>query len=237
MISFDKAKYKKLTLDKYSSYENFSKALLNIYGLEKKKDAVTKWGQLTNTNVPTGGDLPIIAEALGVTVIDLYTNAEDQKKKIAKQYQIQTNENQINIPYYENIYACMGGSDTFNHDESWKPLTFDIELLRRYMPGEKKFKNLHITNTVGDSMEPTIKEGELIIVTPFENDSMAIIDGAIYTMVYYGKAMVKRLEWDPKTGEVTLHSDNKKYSSIKIEKEDEENFKIIGRVLAHFEFL
>jgi hypothetical protein len=83
-IFFNKKKFKKLALEKYGKYENFAKTLTEQYDLEKSKDAVTRWGQETSINVPTAHDLPIVAEALGVTVNDLYENAEEANQRIVK---------------------------------------------------------------------------------------------------------------------------------------------------------
>lgn len=85
MSRFDKASFKSKVLKKYKSYEKYSEALENIYGLEKSKEAVTKWGQEKNNNVPTVSQLPIVAKSLGLEVSDLFDNAIEVRENITRQ--------------------------------------------------------------------------------------------------------------------------------------------------------
>ncbi|UTJ05408.1 S24 family peptidase [Arcobacter roscoffensis] len=244
MIEFDKKKYKNLVLSKYDSYENYAYILTNRFGLEKKKDAVTKWGQLTNTNVPTARDLPIVAKSLDLQVTDLYTNAEEVREEITKEqikknpnkYEVSNSENVINLTYYKDNYVCAGSNEIVNETVNTKPISFDRSFLEEQL-GKINFDNLHIVNTIGNSMEPTIKEGSQLVVNPIEKES-AIVNGAVYTVIYYGAPQVKRIQHNPKTNEITLISDNKDYEKINIILEEDANdFKIIGRVVAHFNFI
>ncbi|MGB3750834.1 MAG: LexA family transcriptional regulator [Arcobacteraceae bacterium] len=220
-----------------------AKIVESLSGEKVTYENIKSWENGTNPKINI---ISFLSEALNITEQELFDNSgkslekitERELKKNPSKYLVPgTNENAVDIKYYENTYACQGSSSTANEDEIWKPLTFDKRFLQKQMPTLRKFNDLHIVNTIGNSMEPTIKEGELLIVTPFKNDNSTVISGAIYTVFYYGEAFVKRIVSNPKTGEITLHSDNANiHPAVNIEKEDEAEFEIIGRVLAHFDF-
>ncbi|HEX5330811.1 hypothetical protein [Sulfuricurvum sp.] len=85
MAEFNKTNFKKLVKDKYDTYEKFRDHLQNAYDLNKKLNTVQKWGQVLHPSVPQSRDMPSIAAALGVEVIDLYTDAEKARNKITNQ--------------------------------------------------------------------------------------------------------------------------------------------------------
>jgi phage repressor protein C with HTH and peptisase S24 domain len=186
-----------------------------------------------------------LATILEVTVQDLF-NPKDKEiiarkelknnpSKYTDALNVITNDSLITLPYYEDNYACIG-TGVQNFSIATKPISFDKLFLRAKL-GNIKFDNLHIINAIGNSMEPTISSGELLFVNPYENEN-TIINGAIYVLNYYGDIMVKRIVRNPKTGEIVLHSDNKNENpSIEIEKADKENYKTMGRVVAHFNWL
>ena len=102
------------------------------------------------------------------------------------------------------------------------PITFD--------------KNFFTAND--NSMIPIIKNGDFVTITPFENDSFSVENGAIYVVSYYGDILIKRVTRNNKIKEVLLNSDNKEdYPQIKINCNEYDNFKILGRIVTRFGFL
>lgn len=100
----------------------------------------------------------------------------------------QEETNVISIPYFEDTYASAGGS-VINYDEAPVIMDFNEEFLR--ISGN--IANIHIINARGDSMEPTITNGELLFINPMKNES-GIIGGCIYIISYDGDIYVKRVE-------------------------------------------
>lgn len=146
------------------------------------------------------------------------------------------NINKIDVAYFENSFAC-AGNGLINYDEVPKPMTFDRGFLEQQL-GTKNFKNLHVIKVKGNSMEPTIKSGEFIMINPFENDGFSVKNGSIYLVNYYDDIMIKRVTRNNKTKEILLNSENKEeHPQIKIKQEDEDYFKIVGAVVAHFSFM
>lgn len=146
--------------------------------------------------------------------------------------EIKEDDNMVIIPYFENTYAS-AGTGCINYDEAPTPMAFDKYFLRALL-GISNLLNLHVINSTGTSMEPTIKEGCKLFVSPFENENGQIRDGGIYVVWANNTILVKRLSHNPITGSVTLKSDNKEYSDINIDKEDFQSCKIIGRVVGQF---
>lgn len=85
MIEFNKAEFKKLVKNKFVTYENFRDTLHYSYGLDKKLNTVQKWGQISHSSVPQSKDMPHIASALGIEVMDLYTDAKKIRAKITNE--------------------------------------------------------------------------------------------------------------------------------------------------------
>lgn len=85
MQEFDKEKFKKSVKTKYGTYEIFREVLDRDYRLGKKLNTVQKWGQISHPSVPTSRDLPVIAQALDIELVDLYTDADLVRQKITEQ--------------------------------------------------------------------------------------------------------------------------------------------------------
>ena len=76
----------------------------------------------------------------------------------------------------------------------------------------------------GDSMEPTLKNGDLIICNSLGWDN----EEGLYAIRFNGKGYVKRIQVG--AGKIIICSDNPKYKPIE-EPVESDNFEIIGKVL------
>ncbi len=90
---------------------------------------------------------------------------------------------------------------------------------------------LSIVTVDGDSMEPILKIGDLVLVNHAEKE---IITGKIYVFRVEDELFIKTLQKLPNR-RILVSSENKRYESYQISSEDftgrEENFEIIGRVI------
>jgi phage repressor protein C with HTH and peptisase S24 domain len=103
----------------------------------------------------------------------------------------------------------------------------DTEEVKEYIavPKElKKFGDKFAASRVkGDSMEPTLFSGDIIISDLNGYDG----DDGIYTIIYKGKGFVKRLQ---RTSDgVKIISDNRHYDPM-FETAESEDFRVIGKV-------
>lgn len=241
----DGKKISSLLKQKDITSKELSLKLENL-GIKIGEESIRKY-RVGSVNIPSS-TVSAIAEILNVTEQELYDNFEEQKEKIVKDelknnptkysnYFIKTIDNsKIDIPYFENSYAC-AGAGLINYEETPKPVTFDRGFLETQL-NMKNFKNVHIIKVKGNSMEPTFKSGTFLMVNPFENEGSSVENGSIYVVKYYDDTMVKRVVRNNKTKEVLLHSDNKdEHPSIEIKAEDINDFHIIGRVIANFNFI
>ena len=115
------------------------------------------------------------------------------------------------IPLFERISA---GPGAFSDDE----ITDYIVL-----PGLKNSSSLFAVNVVGDSMEPTIKDGSIIIC----KKNIEIRNGEIGAFFIADQAYVKRLK--STKNYIALISDNPNYAPIYIG--PGENFHAVGKVI------
>ncbi len=85
--------------------------------------------------------------------------------------------------------------------------------------------SLHFITAVGDSMEPTIGNGALLLVSTY----MRELSAGIYALTLDDAVLVKRLQVG--LGSLTLTSDNKHYDPIVIDNPKDANLNIAGRVV------
>ena len=121
------------------------------------------------------------------------------------------------IPVYEQIFSCGHGQ--------YVP---DTEIVDNYIAvpeelrGKKFFGRLAASKIRGDSMEPTIFNGDTVIC-----DNLGFQEDGIYAIIYQGKGFVKRLQ--TVSGGMKIISDNPAYEPMLANSEADE-FKVIGRV-------
>ncbi|WP_428738675.1 S24 family peptidase [Sulfurimonas sp.] len=220
----------------------FSEALEDIFGKTNNKKVAEKYN-ITQQSV---GQLKK-KKALNETISFICANEsinlnwiqtgkgemllEDNNKPLQEQ-QI-SNDNLVEITYYEDIVASAGGG-AYNHQHSAPTLVaFDRNFLKTHL-GLSTFENIHIITSTGDSMEPTISAGELLFISPIENESSYIKEGGIYIIMCEDTVLVKRVSKDNINKEITLISDNTIYPPRIIKLDDFNNCKILGRVIGHF---
>ena len=138
-------------------------------------------------------------------------------------------EETISLEYYPEVYASAGGGamvyESLAHTE---PMKLSKSFVEDFL-GITTQKNMHILNVKGDSMEPTILDGELIFVLPLNGDG--IVDGNIYVMMYKDEIYVKRVRREAFTGTYKLSSDNEDVGDIKLTEEQSNDCQIIGEVV------
>lgn len=130
----------------------------------------------------------------------------------------------VPVPRIE-IGASAGPGAIAEIEELGPPIGFDGALLREL--GVRRPAALSLIRVAGDSMEPTLRDGDDILV---DRDARAVRSGAIYVLRVDDVLVVKRL-----VGEVrdrlpfVIRSDNAAYPEIVVE--DPASVQVIGRVL------
>ena len=122
------------------------------------------------------------------------------------------------------IEASAGHGSLVSDDVKTDPVSFRTDWLRK--EGLEPAR-LAVIRARGDSMEPTISDGDVILVLLANGDSAR--DG-LHVIRLDNGLFVKRLMFDP-LGAVHVKSDNQVYPAVVITKEQREQMHIIGRVV------
>ncbi|MDR1452176.1 MAG: XRE family transcriptional regulator [Helicobacteraceae bacterium] len=205
-------------------------------------NTVSRWANgdcsITSQNVVR------LAEILGVDATKLLQNLKGFSVSLTDLGKIETKRlNNFKLPDNPTekpddlvavpiLTSVQTGADVENFDKSSDSFYFPRKYLRDKL-GINNAKNLHIVSAIGDSMSPAIKDGELLVVLPYENDR-AIISGAIYIVNIDMVIYIKRLEITPSPNKtIMLFSDNDRYAPIIVDSSSKYN--VIGRVVARFD--
>ena len=123
------------------------------------------------------------------------------------------------VPLYKSVGA--GYAQIEDEIEGYFPLMPDITANPDF---------LFTARVKGDSMEDTIKEGEIVFI---DTQDKNIVNGEIYALRYNGdKATVKRVK--KFESHIELIPENKKYDTQIITAEHKDEFEIIGKVLGGY---
>lgn len=127
---------------------------------------------------------------------------------------IKETEKFATIRYFKDINASAGGG-ALNFEENYETVYIDKKIID---------KNLDAINVIGDSMEPTIKDGSIIFI---DRNDTNISNGGIFVISTPAGVFVKRVRIKS-SGQIELISDNKAYPPESILAED---VKIVGKVV------
>lgn len=158
-------------------------------------------------------EMALIAKCLGIDPLIF--------KKLNEEY----TEEIINLKKFSEVTASLGlGQEVINETEiELVPVTRSF--LRKI--GACK-ESSSIINTKGDSMYPTIMDGDKLLV---DTSKKNIIDSKIYIIRIDNAICAKRLQKLPKNS-IKIISDNQVYESYSININNNNiNFDIIGRVM------
>ena len=131
-------------------------------------------------------------------------------------------EKYINVRYFGDIFASAGGG-AFNYDDNVEEIAID-EHMANLMGGKSEMKNIDAINVLGDSMEPTLYDGDIIFINRTLKDVNKNGIFAISTEIglFVKRVMVRS------DGSLDLISDNSMYG---VENVRSENIEVIGKVV------
>jgi len=127
------------------------------------------------------------------------------------------------IKYYPTINVSAGGG-AFDNEEEFEKLDLP-DFFVSVVGGEDNLKNIEAINVTGDSMEPTLNNGNIIFIDKTKQDASK--DG-IYAFVNENGLFVKRIQ-KRIDGALDIISDNKEYPSQVARKCEIE---ILGKVVS-----
>ncbi|MEX0753232.1 MAG: helix-turn-helix transcriptional regulator, partial [Xanthobacteraceae bacterium] len=116
-----------------------------------------------------------------------------------------------------------GGGALARSEESEEPVAFRADWLRRLGVSPRNARTMFAH---GDSMEPTIGDGDLLLV---DQSIDHIVDHGIYIVVYQGMVLVKRVQMR-RDGTLVLKSDNPRYDEEVVPHSEAHDIHVAGRV-------
>ena len=149
---------------------------------------------------------------------------EKSKKLQETQMLINEQENRlINLRFFPNVSAA-AGYGTNNDNESFKSIPVTASFLTAIL--RIPAKEYDVINVLGNSMEPFLKDGDMVLVLPTHEAS----NGEIVIANLGGDLYVKKLLKDPIKKRIRLTSMNELYEDIVVEDDELDQLKIVGVV-------
>ncbi|WP_410677825.1 XRE family transcriptional regulator [Avibacterium paragallinarum] len=170
---------------------------------------------LTNVSLPTLDNLITLAKYAGVSIEWLATGEETEN--------CSDNDDFVEIEDCRDI-RLSAGNGGFNSDYT-ELTTTKVE--RAWLQSRRlNAENCAMFLVSGESMYPTLKDGEEIIV---DRSKRNLVDGKIFVLNNDGSMLVKKVQltYDG----VELISDNPTYRPLKLEAEEANNLIVIGQVV------
>ncbi|MEW6595692.1 MAG: S24 family peptidase [Thermodesulfobacteriota bacterium] len=130
----------------------------------------------------------------------------------------------IKIPRYE-VAASAGGGAVIHSEQVVDYLSFRAEWVRNTLG--VSVRDLALISVIGDSMEPTLSEGDVVLL---DMTTKSVLDGSIYALQLNGGLLVKRIQ-RRLDGSVVVKSDNPRYDTEEVSEDKADRLKIIGRVV------
>ncbi|EET82092.1 MULTISPECIES: S24 family peptidase [Acinetobacter] len=203
-----------------------------IAATESSKGTVSKW--ISGVNMPSGKSIIPLAKALKTTPEWILTGEgppllKDQTLQEVSTWDESTpiNKDEIEIPFFQNFsFDCGSGSVGEALKAQSQVLRISKATLRDL--GIEK-ENAVATGASGDSMKPTIKDGDTIYL---DLGRKTIKDGKIFAICHGGLFVAKRL-YNLPMGGVRIVSDNTaEYPEVLLNAEErkEQEFEIVGWV-------
>lgn len=164
-------------------------------------------------------DLAFINKDGTATFIEFKAHANERRKVVPR-------PDVIELRVFD-ISASMGPGKTLT---DYANVVERISVSAHWLRSNVKFstpENLGLITAYGDSMEPTFRDGDVLLVDRGVGDVK--ID-AVYVLALHDDLYIKRLQRRP-DGQILMKSDNKNYDPYVIKDGDIDQFRVLGRVL------
>ncbi|MGE0799923.1 MAG: helix-turn-helix transcriptional regulator [Lautropia sp.] len=107
-------------------------------------------------------------------------------------------------------------------------LPLDKRFIRQNFPSFSSFENLAVITGLGDSMEPTFRDGDVLVV---DRGVTEVKVDTIYVMALRNELYIKRLTRNPVSKNLEMSSDARPNASIEIPPSAMIDFQVLGRVI------
>ena len=158
-----------------------------------------------------------ILDALGLSFREIYDDAESSFSEKEQQPF-------IGVPRYRAHLSAGHGATDAEESDPIDHIPFTPEFFSKKL-GRKNVDGLVVCEVKGESMEPTVSNGDLAMVTSDYDGEKS----GLYAVNYGEETLIKRLERIPDG--YRLISDNPLYPVIEVRGSDLDKFRVIGEVI------
>ena len=201
-------------------------ALVDMY--ETQREAAQVIGRAPETlqnwkkgRMPFFGDVAKLARDKGVRLEWLATG---DGAMLAGERDPALNGEYVFIPRYEVRAGAGGGQPVLSEDVSGF-LAFRQDWIKNRL--RRSPAKLAVIEAYGDSMHPTISDGDVMLVDMAES---SIRGSAIYVLLAGNDAIVKRIDLRL-GGQLLVKSDNPAYEDIVLPRDEADELRVIGKVV------
>lgn len=192
-------------------------------------DQIAKWRD-GKARAPFG-PLVILCEKAGVSMDWLAFGREpmlmadmpppDERPSAEEWLRSGEDENLVYVPLSTAV-ASAGAGIQNDGVEEFRRLPFSRSLLREHGIAPD---NAHFVTARGDSMEPTIHDGGIVL---FDASRRSLHEPGVYVLTVDGDLLIKRVQ--PATRGLMLISDNERYKPEVIDRGDLDGVNVVGKV-------
>ena len=137
-----------------------------------------------------------------------------------------SDDNIVNIPFYTEVKAAAGCGAFVNDEYSKDFIPFNKNYIKNILNADPK--NLSVICVSGDSMYPTLFNGDIVLV---DHSRTNYKQAGIYVIRFDDTIVIKRIQPLP-ISKLEIKSDNTSYGSFTTDLKDD-SIKIIGQVIWH----
>ena len=163
--------------------------------------------RIKNSSQVTVSELKKIEDFFGISILN------DTVEKVA---------NVIHLDYYTDVFASCGNGNIVFSDEKIK-----LPISTMLISGFSNKKTYSMINASGNSMAPTIENGDKLIVEHWSGDQ--IQDNKIYVFCFNNDFFVKRLSKN--LDEIIIKSDNPEYRVRTVNGSTSNELTLIGKII------
>ncbi|MFZ5524750.1 MAG: S24 family peptidase [Pseudomonadota bacterium] len=142
----------------------------------------------------------------------------------AAEYKLAPPDGFVLVPRYD-VHGSMGNGSVIHSEQIVDHLAFRAEWVRTALGANPE--HLVLISAIGDSMEPTLRAGDLLLI---DRSVTGVKHDSIYAFAVGDELRVKRVQrlYD---GTLIVKSDNPGYASETLTPEQSEKVVIVGRVV------
>ena len=179
---------------------------------------------------PRRASLKPIADLFSITVDELCAREHPASKtaRAGRDIEDDSDSTRVVIPM-SGAWGSMGkGAPRPEHEIIVGGIPVGAEWLRHMLPRTSSPKNLAAITAFGESMAPTFKDGDTLIV---DLGVERIQEDGLFVLSLDDELYIKRVQRRPTDRAILMKSDNPLYETIVIESVERQRFEVLGRVV------